>query len=99
MPGFDRTGPIGMGSMTGKGAGLCAGKQGKNFRNNSYRCVNRRHGGGYRQRGILGVFPADDASVMIASQEQELASLEAQKETYESQLKGIEKKINFLKNS
>lgn len=31
MPGGDRTGPMGMGPMTGRGAGLCAGFAGPGF--------------------------------------------------------------------
>lgn len=33
MPGFDRTGPEGRGSMTGRGAGYCAGNEIPRFAN------------------------------------------------------------------
>ena len=31
MPGFDRTGPMGQGPMTGRGAGDCGPRQGRGF--------------------------------------------------------------------
>ncbi len=39
MPGGDRTGPMGMGPMTGRGAGYCAGSPAPGF-------MNRGFGGG-----------------------------------------------------
>lgn len=41
MPGGDRTGPMGMGAMTGRGAGYCAGGAGL-----GYASVGRRRGFG-----------------------------------------------------
>ena len=42
MPGGDRTGPLGMGPRTGRGAGYCSGSDAPGF----------VAGGGYRGRGI-----------------------------------------------
>jgi hypothetical protein len=47
MPGGDRTGPMGMGPMTGRGAGYCAGFAVPGF-------VNRVFGGGFFGRGRGG---------------------------------------------
>ena len=48
MPGGDRTGPMGMGPMTGRGAGYCAGYPTPGFIN---RWAGRGFGGGGRGRG------------------------------------------------
>ena len=49
MPGGDRTGPMGMGPMTGRGAGYCAGSAAAGF-------ANRVYGGGFgRGRGAAAV--------------------------------------------
>ncbi|MCK4597197.1 DUF5320 domain-containing protein [bacterium] len=47
MPGGDRTGPMGMGPMTGRGAGYCAG-------NNVPGYINPIPGRGFRGRGGWG---------------------------------------------
>ncbi|MBN1852029.1 MAG: DUF5320 domain-containing protein [Pirellulales bacterium] len=47
MPGGDRTGPMGMGPMTGRGAGYCAGFAVPGFANNVF-------GGGSFGRGFFG---------------------------------------------
>lgn len=44
MPGGDRTGPQGFGSMTGRGAGFCAGYNMPGY-------MNRFGGGGFNRRG------------------------------------------------
>lgn len=47
MPGRDGTGPMGMGTMTGRGAGYCAGFAGPSF-------MNRVFGRGFFGRGRGG---------------------------------------------
>lgn len=47
MPGGDRTGPMGMGPMTGRGAGFCAGYGVPGF-------MNRAFGAGFLGRGRGG---------------------------------------------
>jgi Family of unknown function (DUF5320) len=58
MPGRDRTGPSGMGAMTGRGAGLCAGNSSAGFSNQGYgRGGNGIRGGGRGWKsgfGLLG---------------------------------------------
>jgi hypothetical protein len=47
MPGGDRTGPLGMGAMTGRAAGLCAGQNRAGYTNAGYgRGMARIRGGG-----------------------------------------------------
>ncbi len=48
MPGGDRTGPGGMGPMTGRGAGFCAGNSAPGFANQGF---GRFFPGGGRGRG------------------------------------------------
>ena len=53
MPGGDRTGPRGMGSMTGRGAGFCAGYGVPGYTNPRYgqgRSLGAYGGGGRRNR-------------------------------------------------
>jgi len=53
MPGGDRTGPLGMGSMTGRGAGFCGGLSAPNFAGAGRGCAmgrGLRYGGGGRGR-------------------------------------------------
>lgn len=59
MPGGDRTGPVGAGPMTGRGAGFCGGFAGPGFANH---IPGRGFGMGFgrargRGRGIRGRFP------------------------------------------
>jgi len=48
MPGEDRTGPMGAGSRTGRGMGVCAGSSGQND-------VSIPQGGGRMMRGGRGM--------------------------------------------
>ena len=50
MPGGDRTGPLGRGSMTGRGLGFCSGSTTPGYTNPSY---GRGFGRGFR-RGYWG---------------------------------------------
>ncbi len=99
MPGGDRTGPLGMGPMTGRGAGLC----------NSYRADSGFYPGGFgRGRGFRRMFQATgqpgwrrfgyDASYQGASEvpfdEKDL--LTRQKESLQEQLNILEKKLERL---
>ncbi len=49
MPGYDRTGPMGHGPMTGGGRGLCAG--GRSGQESAMRAGRGRRGGGFGGRG------------------------------------------------
>lgn len=59
MPGGDRTGPMGMGPMTGRRAGLCAGFAVPGFANGAPGFFGRGRGGGGRGgRGWRNMFYA-----------------------------------------
>jgi hypothetical protein len=51
MPGGDRTGPWGMGPMTGRRAGYCAGYDAPGFANPAYGGYGRGWGRGWAGRG------------------------------------------------
>lgn len=57
MPRGDGTGPLGMGPMTGRGAGYCAGSGAPGFANRSAVCGYGRggHGFWFRAAGHAGV--------------------------------------------
>lgn len=89
MPGQDQTGPEGMGSMTGRGAGNCAGVA-TNYG------LGRGHGGAGRGCGMgrgLGFRAA--APVALTSEEQ-IESLNAQAAGLELQLKAIQEQLGKL---
>ena len=56
MPGGDRTGPMGMGQMTGRGAGYCAGSNVPGFMNRGFGFLGRGRGGGGGGRGWRNMF-------------------------------------------
>jgi len=58
MPGGDRTGPMGMGPMTGRQAGLCAGFNVPGFMNRGFGFFGRGRGGGGGGRGRRNMFYA-----------------------------------------
>jgi len=51
MPGGDRTGPRGMGSGTGRGAGYCSGNEEPGYMNREPMVVNRGRGRRGGRRG------------------------------------------------
>ncbi len=53
MPRGDRTGPMGMGPMTGRGAGFCSGSERPGYA--SFWGFGSRFGAG-RGRGLMGTF-------------------------------------------
>ena len=92
MPRGDRTGPRGLGKMTGRGAGYCAGnnfagfEEGRGFeRGFGY---GRGNGGGFGRgfhRGFGGGF-----------QRTEPFSSEIQKSNIEVQIQRLQEELNFL---
>lgn len=106
MPGFDGTGPAGMGAATGGGRGYC--RPGTAFGNAGFgrggrgRCFGRGYGRGYGggfQRG--GRFFQGDAGAVIPpapamSREEELAMLKAEAESAKNSLNSIQQRINAL---
>jgi hypothetical protein len=94
MPGFDGTGPMGMGPMTGGGRGFCspwgigAGRRAYGF--------HRWGGYGYPYYATGSFVPGAVPYASQMSREQELGFLKQQAEAIRSQLKEIEGRIQEL---
>ena len=112
MPFGDRTGPLGQGPMTGRGAGLCAGSAvPENMNPDSGRGMGRCNRGG-RGRGWRHQFNATGlrgwqraaATATVATptpfatvaQEQEIAALKGQAESLQTTLNLMRKRIEEL---
>lgn len=110
MPGYDRTGPRGMGPMTGGGRGYCAVPVTRrplslNWRARSFwgGAVGRGRGGfglglqrGYRGRRAASGAPRVPARWVDLSYEDELAELRAAEAQLEGDLDGIHARIAAL---
>ena len=105
MPGGDRTGPAGMGSMTGRGGGYCAGYPVPGFMNP----YGGRFGGGFgwgrgRGRGLgypavapYGAAPYGNLPYEAPySREQEQEQLQNQVKVLEDQLSDMRSRIEEL---
>ncbi len=109
MPFNDKTGPTGMGPMTGKRFGTCSGNQLTELNKQNLRCRNRGYQYiGNHQKGIYGMPGFDNFNMRSNSTftpskdsnlEQELKLLEEQKKNIQIQVLELEKKINQAKNS
>ena len=104
MPGGDRTGPMGMGPMTGRGAGFCGGAGAPGFisrMGGEFLGRGRGRGGrgwrnmfyatglpGWMRSGQAGVAPAEAPQAEVESQ-----SLQDQVETLQSQLDELKKRL------
>jgi len=111
MPGGDRTGPAGMGPMTGRGAGFCAGFGVPGFMNRGFGFFGRGRGGGgggwgrrnmfYAtgltgwQRAAMGV-AAPLATTTAPSPEAEKQFLQTQMDVMQSQLEEIKRRLAEL---
>ena len=114
MPGGDGTGPGGMGPMTGRAAGYCAGYPVPGFMNpiggrGSWGWGPGRGGWGRRnwfyatgltgwQRAGLGYPPFYGAGYVAPTRQQELEALKGQAEYFEDALAGIKKRIEDLES-
>jgi len=88
MPGFDGTGPNGMGPMTGGGRGFCS-PRGAGVRNSAF---PRRAPYTYPRYGAYGYSPF----VPRVSREQELEFLKVQAEALRDELEELEAEIGKL---
>ena len=107
MPGGDKTGPAGLGPMTGRAAGSCAGYPTAGY-------TNRGGGGGYwgwgrgrrrswfrrwawpgRRRAPIG-YPTARSGWPAMTKEQELEILKGQAEYFEGALGDIKKRLEEL---
>jgi hypothetical protein len=99
MPRGDGTGPMGMGSMTGRGAGYCAGYGVPGFANPMYRGGGFGRGRGFRRMyyatGIPGSgrfgYPAYQAGYAPGINERDF--LNQQVESMESELQQMKKRL------
>lgn len=105
MPRGDRTGPNGMGSMTGRGAGYCAGFSTPGFMNNTMPRMGLGRGGGFGRgfgRGWNRSFYPGPAvygmpGVAPYSPESESENLEQNARMLQDQLDQINKRLTELK--
>ena len=89
MPGQDQTGPQGMGSMTGRGAGICATGQ----VNNAGRGFGLGRG---RGRGMGRGFGYRAAAPVSLNREEQIEALRAQATGLELQFKALTEQIGKL---
>ncbi len=105
MPRGDRTGPYGLGPMTGRGAGYCAGYDFAGFENGAYygahafgRGRGFRHGGGYGRgfgRGFGYGFGQRVPRVEIPEEKQ---FLEERISSLKESIKVLENRLKHLNN-
>ncbi len=107
MPGGDRTGPLGEGSMTGRRAGYCAGynlfgysnpvpRIGRGF--GRRRGLGFGRGLGFRQAPIYPQAVQPTKSQETQMLEDDLNEIEQEKKTLEQQAETIKKKLEELRN-
>ena len=107
MPGFDGTGPRGMGAMTGGGRGFCSPwgrgvnnyglRRGYGFRGITEYPANRP---GFRQGIPYGyTYPEVDSFAPQMTQEKEIDMLREQSQAIREQLSQIEARIEKLEPS
>jgi len=102
MPGGDGTGPMGMGSTTGRGAGFCAGYAGPGFMNGipgrGGMGLGRRRGRGFGMgRGMRNGRGTPVAAQPVARpQMDELTTLKNEAGYFEETLQSINKRISEL---
>lgn len=93
MPGFDRTGPQGAGSRTGRSRGYCGGYANPTFMGRGGFGFGRMGAGrGWRHRFYATGVPGWTA----VTPEQETDDLKAQAEFLKTQLDAIQKRIDEL---
>jgi len=94
MPGFDGTGPAGLGPMTGGGRGFCSSRGiGANLR---ARGIPSGAGYGYPYRGVGPFVPGAMPFVPQMTREQELDFLKTETQALRGHLKEIEARIQEL---
>ncbi len=110
MPGGDRTGPEGMGPMTGRAAGFCAGYNVPGYMNpyggggRGFRRNLGGRGGGFGRRGGFANFayPAVQTTFQPgvapapANEAMELEALRNQSQAIEATLSEVQKRIDTL---
>ncbi|MBD3252198.1 hypothetical protein GF386_00510 [Candidatus Pacearchaeota archaeon] len=95
MPGGDRTGPAGQGSMTGRKLGYCSGSNNPGFANSGFgRGLGRGLGRGFawRARAIQNI-----QQPVVITEKQEKEYLEQELETLKQEMKEIEERLKQIK--
>lgn len=100
MPGGDRTGPTGMGPMTGRGAGLCAGTQLPGYMNSLPGRGLRSGRGAGRGWCYRTYAPAKPHRFYnpVPDKDAELEILKQQARTFQSSLEDIQQRISELES-
>ena len=110
MPGGDRTGPMGMGPMTGRAAGFCAGNRAPGYMNvgggrgfgMGSGCGFGGHGGGRGRRNMFQAtgLPgwARGGVPVMSAPAQELAVLKQQAEYLGTALENIRKRVQEIES-
>ena len=93
MPGEDRTGPTGMGPMTGRRMGVCSGYPDPGFMYDSPRYGRGR---GWRRGGYGGYW---DTHSQLDTKQDEVAYLEDQAKEIKEDLSWIKTRLEELKKS
>ena len=112
MPGGDGTGPMGMGAMTGRAAGYCAGYASPGYMSpaggRGFMGAGRGRGGGWGRRGGFGAgrfgwapmgagYPAyGGVAPAPPTRELELETLRQQATQFQGSLEDIQKRIDEL---
>lgn len=102
MPRGDRSGPVGMGPMTGRRLGYCAGNQVPGFVfYGGCNCLGRGRKNRRFFRGFYGPVSANPENFYpvqesVYNRQAELDYLKAQKENLRQDLEEIEKQISYL---
>ena len=95
MPGQDQTGPMGIGSMTGRGAGNCRGNKQPVYSGNDGFGRGAGRGGG---RGMGCGLGFRTAAPVVLSREEQLESLKAQAAGLEEHIKALSAQILNLES-
>ena len=109
MPGGNGTGPAGMGPMTGRAAGFCAGYAvpgyanpvgergyGMGFGRGRGMGRGRGFGRGFGWAGVADPYPASASFGLTVTAEQELEGLKQQAEFLQNSLGQVSERINQL---
>lgn len=102
MPRGDATGPMGMGSLSGRGAGYCAGYDAPGFANS---VPGRRQGRGRGCTGGVGFgrgrrvngFGAARGYIRPFVEQDELAQLKSRAEYFTEELENVKKRLDEIK--
>lgn len=101
MPGFDRTGPRGMGPMTGGGRGFCTGFANRQWMPGPVGCFGRGGGRGWRKRYYATGLPGRQRQGVGMpfgrwAPEDEKQALKSEADFLRAQLQTIEERLTEL---